>query len=305
MDDIHHPVSLFEITSDYEGVRLDNCLIAKMKGLPRTRIYSIIRKGEVRVNKSRSKPSLKLKKGDIVRIPPYRVSSKGAVYSSPKDKDKIALSIIRKEKDFLIINKPTGIASHGGSGISFGVIEIIREIDPKYRDAHLAHRIDRDTSGCLVIALRKSFLRKLHEEIRNKNVDKIYDLVVFGKWPAGLTVVDAPLSKKKSESGEKEAFVESKGKKSLTEFNLVKTNEKFSHLNAKIITGRMHQIRAHAQFKGFPVVGDRKYGDKLLNKEANKLGLNRMLLHATSISFKNLDIECSSDVPDLFSKIMS
>jgi len=169
----------------------------------------------------------------------------------------------------------------------------------------LAHRIDRDTSGCLVIALRKSFLRKLHEEIRNKNVDKIYDLVVFGKWPAGLTVVDAPLSKKKSESGEKEAFVESKGKKSLTEFNLVKANEEFSHLKAKIITGRMHQIRAHAQFKGFPVVGDRKYGDKLLNKEANKLGLNRMLLHATSISFKNLDIECSSDVPDLFSKIMS
>tara|TARA_X000000368_G_scaffold207792_1_gene164096 strand:- start:33 stop:950 length:918 start_codon:yes stop_codon:yes gene_type:complete len=305
MDDIHHPVSLFEITSDYEGVRLDNCLISKMKGLPRTRIYSIIRKGEVRVNKSRSKPSLKLKKGDIVRIPPYRVSSKGAVYSSSKDKDKIALSIIRKEKDFLIINKPTGIASHGGSGISSGVIEIIREIDPKYRDAHLAHRIDRDTSGCLVIALRKSFLRKLHEEIRNKNVDKIYDLVVFGKWPAGLTVVDAPLSKKKSESGEKEAFVESKGKKSLTEFNLVKINEEFSHLKAKIITGRMHQIRAHAQFKGFPVVGDRKYGDKLLNKEANKLGLNRMLLHATSISFKNLDIECSSDVPDLFSKIMS
>ena len=286
MDDIHHPVSLFEITSDYEGVRLDNCLISKMKGLPRARIYSIIRKGEVRVNKSRSKPSLKLKKGDIVRIPPYRVSSKGAVYSSSKDKDKIALSIIRKEKDFLIINKPTGIASHGGSGISSGVIEII-------------------TSGCLVIALRKSFLRKLHEEIRNKNVDKIYDLVVFGKWPAGLTVVDAPLSKKKSESGEKEAFVESKGKKSLTEFNLVKTNEEFSHLKAKIITGRMHQIRAHAQFKGFPVVGDRKYGDKLLNKEANKLGLNRMLLHATSISFKNLDIECSSDVPDLFSKIMS
>ena len=305
MDDIHHPVSLFEITSDYEGVRLDNCLISKMKGLPRARIYSIIRKGEVRVNKSRSKPSLKLKKGDIVRIPPYRVSSKGAVYSSSKDKDKIALSIIRKEKDFLIINKPTGIASHGGSGISSGVIEIIREIDPKYRDAHLAHRIDRDTSGCLVIALRKSFLRKLHEEIRNKNVDKIYDLVVFGKWPAGLTVVDAPLSKKKSESGEKEAFVESKGKKSLTEFNLVKANEEFSHLKAKIITGRMHQIRAHAQFKGFPVVGDRKYGDKLLNKEANKLGLNRMLLHATSISFKNLDIECSSDVPDLFSKIMS
>tara|TARA_B100001559_G_C16443132_1_gene595450 strand:+ start:95 stop:1012 length:918 start_codon:yes stop_codon:yes gene_type:complete len=305
MDDIYHAVSLFEITSDYEGMRLDNCLISKMKGLPRTRIYSIIRKGEVRVNKSRSKPSLKLKKGDIVRIPPYRASSKGAIYSSSKEKDKIANSIICKEKDFLIIDKPIGIASHGGSGISSGVIEIIREIDTKYKDAHLAHRIDRDTSGCLVIALKKSFLRKIHAEIRNKNVDKIYDLIVFGNWPADLIVVDAPLSKKKSDSGEKEAFVEREGKKSLTKFNLVKTKDEFSHLKAKIITGRMHQIRAHAKFKGFPVVGDRKYGDMLLNKEAKKLGLNRMLLHATSISFKNLDIECSSEVPNLFSKIMS
>tara|TARA_B100000902_G_C27237871_1_gene878419 strand:- start:471 stop:1388 length:918 start_codon:yes stop_codon:yes gene_type:complete len=305
MDDIYHAVSLFEITSDYEGMRLDNCLISKMKGLPRTRIYSIIRKGEVRVNKSRSKPSLKLKKGDIVRIPPYRASSKSAIYSSSKEKDKIANSIICKEKDFLIIDKPIGIASHGGSGISSGVIEIIREIDTKYKDAHLAHRIDRDTSGCLVIALKKSFLRKIHAEIRNKNVDKIYDLIVFGNWPADLVVVDAPLSKKKSDSGEKEAFVEREGKKSLTKFNLVKTNDEFSHLKAKIITGRMHQIRAHAKFKGFPVVGDRKYGDMLLNKEAKKLGLNRMLLHATSISFKNLDIECSSEVPKLFSKFMS
>jgi len=305
MDDIYHAVSLFEITSDYEGMRLDNCLISKMKGLPRTRIYSIIRKGEVRVNKSRSKPSLKLKKGDIVRIPPYRTSSKSAIYSSSKEKDKIANSIICKEKDFLIIDKPIGIASHGGSGISSGVIEIIREIDTKYKDAHLAHRIDRDTSGCLVIALKKSFLRKIHAEIRNKNVDKIYDLIVFGNWPADLVVVDAPLSKKKSDSGEKEAFVEREGKKSLTKFNLVKTNDEFSHLKAKIITGRMHQIRAHTKFKGFPVVGDRKYGDMLLNKEAKKLGLNRMLLHATSISFKNLDIECSSEVPKLFSKFMS
>ena len=305
MDDIYHPVSSFEVTSDYAGMRLDNCLISIMKGLPRSKIYSIIRRGEVRVNKSRSRPSLKLNEGDIVRIPPYKASTKEETFTPSKDKEKILESIIVKEKDFLVINKPVGIASHGGSGISSGVIEIIRQLDPKYKDAHLAHRIDRDTSGCLVIALRKSFLRKLHQEIRNKNVDKIYDLIVFGNWPKELEIIDAPLSKRKSKTGEKEAVVENNGKKSLTEFSLIESNNMYSHLKAKIITGRMHQIRAHATYKGFPIVGDRKYGNELLNKQAKEIGLNRMLLHATSISFKNLEISCSSELPKLFSKIMS
>ena len=305
MDDIYHPVSSFEVTSDYAGMRLDNCLISIMKGLPRSKIYSIIRRGEVRVNKSRSRPSLKLNEGDIVRIPPYKVSTKEETFTPSKDKEKILESIIIKEKDFLVINKPVGIASHGGSGISSGVIEIIRQLDPKYKDAHLAHRIDRDTSGCLVIALRKSFLRKLHQEIRNKNVDKIYDLIVFGNWPKELEIIDAPLSKRKSKTGEKEAVVENNGKKSLTEFSLIESNNKYSHLKAKIITGRMHQIRAHATYKGFPIVGDRKYGNESLNKQAKEIGLNRMLLHATSISFKNLEISCSAKLPELFSKIMS
>ena len=305
MDDIYHPVSSFEVTSDYAGMRLDNCLISIMKGLPRSKIYSIIRRGEVRVNKSRSRPSLKLKEKDIIRLPPYKASSKEEIYTPVKDKQKILESIIIQEKDFLIIDKPVGIASHGGSGISSGVIEIIRQLDTKYKDAHLAHRIDRDTSGCLVIALRKSFLRKLHQEIRNKNVDKIYDLIVFGNWPKELKIIDAPLSKRKSKSGEKEAIVENNGKKSLTEFSLIESRNKYSHLQAKIITGRMHQIRAHTTYKGFPVVGDRKYGNESLNKEAKEIGLNRMLLHATSISFKNLEISCSAELPKLFSKIMS
>ena len=305
MDDIYHPVSSFEVTSDYAGMRLDNCLISIMKGLPRSKIYSIIRRGEVRVNKSRSRPSLKLNEGDIVRIPPYKASTKEEIFTPSKDKEKILESIIVKEKDFLVINKPVGIASHGGSGISSGVIEIIRQLDPKYKDAHLAHRIDRDTSGCLVIALRKSFLRKLHQEIRNKNVDKIYDLIVFGNWPKELKIIDAPLSKRKSKTGEKEAIVENNGKKSLTEFSLIESNNEYSHLKAKIITGRMHQIRAHATYKGFPIVGDRKYGNELLNKQAKEIGLNRMLLHATSISFKNLEISCSAELPKLFPKIMS
>ena len=291
MEEIFHQVSSYKVTSDFEGVRLDNCLISRLKGLPRTKIYSIIRKGEVRVNKSRAKPSQKLKKGDLIRIPPYKQSIKMPGMVSSKDKDKIFESIIKEEKEFLILNKPEGIACHGGSGISSGVIEVIRKIDNKYKDAHLVHRIDRDTSGCLVIALKKSILRKLHEEIRNKDVDKIYDLIVFGEWPENLNCIEAPLSKERIGSGEKEAIVQSNGKPSITQFKVIKSTQKFSQLKAKIITGRMHQIRAHTKFKGYPVVGDRKYGDENLNKNERKNGLNRMLLHAFSINFKNLGID--------------
>ncbi len=270
MEEIFHQVSSYKVTSDFEGVRLDNCLISRLKGLPRTKIYSIIRKGEVRVNKSRAKPSQKLKTGDLIRIPPYKQSTKASGISSKKDKDKIFNSIITEEKEFLILN-----------------------------------RIDKDTSGCLVIALKKSFLRKLHQEIRNKDVDKIYDLIVFGEWPKTLNSIDAPLSKERIGSGEKEAVVQSDGKPSVTQFKVIKSNQKFSQLRAKILTGRMHQIRAHTKFQGYPIVGDKKYGDENLNKNERKNGLNRMLLHAFSINFKNLDIECSADTPKIFSEIMS
>jgi 23S rRNA pseudouridine955/2504/2580 synthase len=305
MEDNFHPVSSYTVTSEYQGVRLDNCLIARLKGLPRTKIYSIIRKGEVRVNSSRSVPSLKLKIGDLIRIPPYRTSTIEKVFTSNSLKEKIINSIISAEKEFIIMNKPVGIACHGGSGISSGVIEIIRDVDPKYKDAQLAHRIDRDTSGCLVIALKKSFLRKLHQEIRNKQVDKYYDLVVFGSWPDELKSVNKPISKSKSKSGEREAIIDSGGKESLTEFHIIQSNNNYSLLKAKIITGRMHQIRAHTQFEGYPIVGDKKYGDEILNERARKKGLNRMLLHANSIKFKNLGIECSTDTPKIFNSILS
>ena len=305
MEENFHPVTNYTVTSEYDGVRLDNCLIARLKGLPRTKIYSIIRKGEVRVNKSRSKPSQKLKTGDQVRIPPYTTSSVDKVFTSNSLKETIFNSIIEEEKDFIILNKPTGIACHGGSGISSGVIEALREIDKKYKDAQLAHRIDRDTSGCLVIALKKSFLRKLHLEIRNKQVDKIYDLVVFGKWPSELKLINQSLSKSQSRAGEREAIIDKNGKESLTEFTTVKANDSLTLLKAKIMTGRMHQIRVHTKFKGFPIVGDKKYGDELLNQQARKKGLNRMLLHANSINFRNLGIECSAATPKIFNEIMS
>ena len=183
MEEIFHPVSSYIVTSDYDGVRLDNCLISRLKGLPRTKVYSIIRKGEVRVNKSRSKPSLKLKKGDIIRIPPYKSSSLKASYTSKRDKDRVIQSIITEEKDFIIFNKPAGMACHGGSGISSGLIEIIRKIDSKYEGAHLVHRIDKETSGLLVIAKTEFAMTSLAKQFYLKTSKRKYLALVWGIIP--------------------------------------------------------------------------------------------------------------------------
>ena len=203
MQDHYYQVSNYKVGPEYEGVRLDNCLISKLKGLPRAKIYSIIRKGEVRINKSRSKPSYRLQINDIIRIPPYTVKPKINKKASDINKDKIIHSIIRVEKDFLILNKPAGIACHGGSGISLGLIETIRQLDKNYREAQLVHRIDKDTSGCLVVALKKQILREFHKEIRDKHVDKIYSAVVKGKWPKNLNKIQLSLKKESLKSGER------------------------------------------------------------------------------------------------------
>jgi len=302
MKENFHQVSLYKVSSDYEGVRLDNCLISKLKGLPRAKIYSIIRKGEVRVNKSRCKPSYRLKTEDIIRIPPYTSIPRVSKKSSDLNKDKVERSILRREKDFLIINKPVGLACHGGSGISLGLIETIRQIDKKYKDAQLVHRIDKDTSGCLVIALKKSILREFHREIRNKHVDKFYTAVVKGKWPKDLQKITLAIKKENLKSGERFVQVNKTGKISETEFNLMQSGRTNSLIRAKIITGRTHQIRVHSSHKGYPIVGDIKYGDPEYNKLQQLKGLNRMLLHAESINFTNLGIKQSTPVPEVFSK---
>ena len=302
MKENFHQVSKYKVSSEYEGVRLDNCLISKLKGLPRAKIYSIIRKGEVRVNKSRCKPSYRLKVEDVIRIPPYTTKQKLNKKSSELNIDKVERSILRKEKDFLILNKPVGLACHGGSGISLGLIEIIRQLDKKYIDAQLVHRIDKDTSGCLVVALKKSMLRKFHKEIRNKHVDKIYTAVVKGKWPENLHKITLPIKKETLKSGKRVVKANEKGKFSETEFKLISSGQSNSLIKAKIITGRTHQIRVHSSHKGYPIVGDTKYGDAVYNKQQKLKGLNRMLLHAESINFKNLEIEQSAPVPEVFSK---
>ena len=300
MQDHYYQVSNYKVGPEYEGVRLDNCLISKLKGLPRAKIYSIIRKGEVRINKSRSKPSYRLQINDIIRIPPYTVKPKINKKASDIKKDKIIHSIIRVEKDFLILNKPAGIACHGGSGISLGLIETIRQLDKNYREAQLVHRIDKDTSGCLVVALKKQILREFHKEIRDKHVDKIYSAVVKGKWPKNLNKIQLSLKKESLKSGERFVQVNKKGKFSETEFELISSGKSNSLVKAKIITGRTHQIRVHSKYKGHPIVGDTKYGDQLYNKELQLTGLNRMLLHAKSIKFSNMGIEQSAPLPPVF-----
>tara|TARA_X000000368_G_scaffold173732_1_gene136961 strand:+ start:66 stop:980 length:915 start_codon:yes stop_codon:yes gene_type:complete len=294
------PVSKVKVNSEYEGVRLDNFLISNLKGLPRAKIYSIIRKGEVRVNKSRCKPSYRLKVEDVIRIPPYTTNPKSNKKSSDINKDKVEKSILRKEKDFLILNKPVGLACHGGSGISLGLIETLRQLDKKYAEAQLVHRIDKDTSGCLIVALKKSILRQMHKEIRNKHVDKIYTAVVKGKWPKDLQKITLPIKKENLKSGERFVQVNNKGKLSETEFQIISSGKSNTLIRAKIITGRTHQIRVHSSHKGHPIVGDLKYGDPIYNKQQQSKGLKRMLLHAESINFLNLGIEQSVPAPSSF-----
>ncbi len=300
MNENFFPVSKVKVNSEYEGVRLDNFLISKLKGLPRAKIYSIIRKGEVRVNKSRSKPSYRVKVEDVIRIPPYTTNPKVNKKASDISKDKVEESILRKEKDFLILNKPVGLACHGGSGISLGLIETLRQLDKKYAEAQLVHRIDKDTSGCLIVALKKSILRKMHKEIRNKNVDKLYTAVVKGKWPKDLQKITLPIKKENLKSGERFVQVNNKGKLSETEFQIISSGKSNTLIRAKIITGRTHQIRVHSSHKGHPIVGDLKYGDPIYNKQQQSKGLKRMLLHAESINFLNLGIEQSVPAPSSF-----
>ena len=302
MKEQFHQVSTYKVSSEYSGVRLDNCLMSMLKGLPRAKIYSIIRKGEVRVNKSRCKPSYRLKLEDVIRIPPYTTKQKINKKSSELNKEKVERSIIRKEQDFLIINKPVGLACHGGSGISLGLIEIIRQLDKKYLNAQLVHRIDKDTSGCLVVALKKSILREFHKEIRNKHVDKIYTAVVKGKWPKDLQKITLTIKKETLKSGKRIVKKNKKGKVSETEFQLITSGQFNSLIRAKIITGRTHQIRVHSSHKGYPILGDLKYGDTVYNEQQQAKGLKRMLLHAETIYFKNLDINQSAPVPEVFSQ---
>ncbi len=291
-------VQFVEISADHAGQRIDNYLMCQLKGVPRSLVYRIVRKGEVRVNKGRIKPEYRLKEGDMVRIPPVRQAEKKAPGKAPdKLLQQIESRILFEDKRIMVLNKPSGLAVHGGSGLSFGLIEVLRELRPNDNQLELVHRLDRDTSGCLIIAKKRSALRRLHEQLREGTMDKRYMTLVKGKWKGRSKWVDAPLLKNVIKSGERLVFVDSKGKDARTQFVPYSVGDVASLMSVKLDTGRTHQIRVHAQYIGFPIAGDDKYGDDEFNRQLKSKGLKRLFLHAFSLKFHLPDTETGEDVP--------
>ena len=280
-------VSFVTISEENEAQRIDNFLITYLKGVPKSMIYRILRKGEVRVNKKRIKPEYKLAIGDEVRIPPIRVSEKTVPEISTK-LNKVAdleKAIIYEDDVILAINKPSGIAVHGGSGLSFGVIEGLRALRPEAKFLELVHRIDRETSGILLIAKKRSALKSLHEQLRLKQMQKNYLALVKGNWPSECKVVQAPLLKNVLKSGERVVKVNAEGKPSETRF---KVEERFGFatlVKASPVTGRTHQIRVHTQYANHPIAFDDRYGDSQFDALLTDSKLNRLFLHAANVKF--------------------
>ncbi len=275
------------VGDDSSGQRIDNFLLKTLKGVPKSRIYRILRKGEVRVNKGRIKPDYRLKNGDIVRIPPIRMSEKAPpVTPGSRVQKLLEEAVIYEDKGLLILNKPSGMAVHGGSGVSFGVIEALRAIRPDAPFLELAHRLDRETSGCMVIAKKRSTLRAFQELLRGeKGLDKYYLALVMGRWKGGKRGIDVPLRKNTLKSGERLVTVEEDGKPSLSIFTPVTIYSDCSLMRVKLITGRTHQVRVHAQHSGHPIAGDEKYGDAAFNRQMSERGLQRLFLHAAELRF--------------------
>lgn len=271
------------VSAEDEGQRLDNYLLRVCKGVPKSHVYRIIRSGEVRLNGKRVAASDRIRAGDALRIPPIRVARKQEEIAAGAE-IKADLPIVYEDEAMLVVDKPAGIAVHGGSGVSFGVIEALRRQRPQARFLELAHRLDRETSGLLLIGKKRSALTVLHDMFREggqgRGADKRYLLLVRGRWMDPVRNVRLPLHKYLLESGERRVRVAPDGKPSHTIFRLVARWERFSLLEAELRTGRTHQIRVHCAHLGFPIAGDEKYGDFALNRTLPKEGLKRMFLHA-------------------------
>jgi len=284
-------VQQLTITEEEVGQRLDNYLIRVLKGAPKSLIYRIIRKGEVRINKGRAKPDRKLVAGDVVRVPPVRVAEPTETPNPGKGlRHAIESAIIYESKELLVVNKPSGLAVHGGSGISLGLIESLRAMYGDTVYLELVHRLDRDTSGCVMVAKKRSMLRYLQNLLVTQHgIDKRYLALVTGHWSKRKTLINAPLRKNELQSGERVVRVSEEGKPSKTEFRLVERYDDCTLIEAKPITGRTHQIRVHAQHAGHPLIGDDKYGDEETNKAMKRKGVKRLFLHAASLRVKMPD----------------
>jgi 23S rRNA pseudouridine955/2504/2580 synthase len=274
------------IGEEASGQRLDNFLIRELKGVPRTRLYRALRKGEIRVNKGRARADYRLQTGDNLRIPPLRQPPPAAPANIPRYWGaQLAKRVVFENGGLLVIDKPAGLAVHGGSGLAFGLIECLRQARPGDRYLELVHRLDRDTSGLIMIARRPAVLRELHRQLRADLVDKRYLALVAGRWPRRLAKVEAPLEKNVLKSGERMVRVSRDGRYSVTEFSVVEQLRGATLLEARPVTGRTHQIRVHALHAGFPLLGDEKYGDQRSAELAARIGLRRLFLHARALQF--------------------
>ncbi|SMF30535.1 ribosomal large subunit pseudouridine synthase C [Alteromonadaceae bacterium Bs31] len=306
-------VELVTISDSAEGQRLDNFLITRLKGVPKSMIYRIIRKGEVRVNKGRAKPERKLQVGDVVRVPPVRMAEgKAPALASDGLKHLLADSVLYEDSALMVVNKPSGLAVHGGSGISLGLIESLRQMAGENSYLELVHRLDRETSGCVLVAKKRPMLKYLQALFRldgkGKQIDKQYLALVKGRWPNRANFVDVPLQKNELQSGERIVRVSLEGKASKTAFSVNRRYELATLVNASPITGRTHQIRVHAQSKGHPLVGDDKYGDDEFNKLMKQAGCRRLFLHAASLAFSLPDgtpLKVEAPLPDELQTVLT
>jgi 23S rRNA pseudouridine955/2504/2580 synthase len=274
-------VQWLEIGEEHASQRIDNFLLRELKGVPKSHVYRVLRSGQVRVNSGRIGPDYRLKVGDRVRVPPVRVSQ-GVKTAKPAE-----FPIVHEDDALLVVDKPAGVAVHGGSGVSFGVIESLRAARPQAKLLELAHRLDRDTSGLLVIAKKRTALVELHRMLRDGEVDKTYVAIVKGAPAERSFDIDEPLHKYVSGSGERRVSVKEGGQRALTKVKVTKTGKALSQLEVRLLTGRTHQIRVHLAHAGHPVVGDDKYGDFELNRALAKRGARRLMLHAARLAFSH------------------
>lgn len=283
-------VTYRKVNAEDAGQRLDNYLARVLKGVPRSLLYRILRRGEVRVNKGRASPSYKLAENDVIRLPPLRVSEGSSIIPSSglhlvRD---LRSRILYETPELLVADKPAGLASHGGSGIEFGFIEALRALRPEQPFMELVHRLDRDTSGCIIVVKRRSALRNLHEQFRQRVVKKRYLTLVMGNWNRKQQLIDAPLKRNELRSGERMVQVNCReGMPSATGFEVLEALPGATLMAAMPHTGRTHQIRVHCAWAGHPVGGDEKYGSREFNARLRAAGLRRMFLHASRISFVN------------------
>ncbi|MEM1261793.1 MAG: RluA family pseudouridine synthase [Pseudomonadota bacterium] len=279
------PVQTVTVAADDSGQRLDNYVMAQLRGLPRSRVYRLVRKGEVRVNGRRAAAKQRLEAGDRVRLPPVTLDKETTPLAGARPLADLSERIVFEDKTIVVVDKPSGLAVHGGSGIQLGLIETLRQLRPDLAEASLVHRLDRATSGIVVVAKRRSALRRLHAAFRAGDVSKRYLAGCIGHWSHGSVAADKPLEVRHRRNGERHVIVSEAGKASLTRFSPEAFYDGLTVLSAEPVSGRTHQIRVHAAALEHPLAGDARYGDSAANMALAKHGLKRLFLHAQSIAF--------------------